>query len=66
VIAVRCRIRLDTSLDQCRIVSETPPGQGFGEAALRLMPLFHFLPATENGVPVEGEGVTVTIDFPGR
>lgn len=66
VIAVRCRIRLDSQLDQCRIVSETPPGQGFGEAALRLMPTFRFLPPTLNGAPIEGEGVTVTIDFPGR
>ena len=64
MIAVRCRIRLDSQLDQCQVVRETPPGQGFGEAALQLMPTFRFLPPTENGAPVEGQSVTVTIDFP--
>jgi protein TonB len=63
VVAIRCRIRLDHALDQCRIVSETPPGQGFGQAALSQVAGFAFLPPTENGVPVEGESVTVTIDF---
>ena len=67
VVAVRCRIRLDRALDQCSVVRETPPGQGFGEAARsQLMSLFGFLPATEDGTPVEDESVTLTIDFPGR
>ncbi len=64
VVGVRCRIRLDQALDQCRIVSETPPGQGFGEAALQLTSAFRFLPPTENGAPVEGETVVVTLNFP--
>lgn len=65
VVGIRCRIRLDTGLDQCRVVSETPPGQGFGEAALsQLVQRFGFHPATESGVPVEGETVVVTVNFP--
>ncbi|QTC91745.1 energy transducer TonB [Brevundimonas goettingensis] len=63
-VGVRCRIRLDQTLDQCRVVSETPPGQGFAEAALPLTSAFRFLPPTENGVPVEGQTVVVTIRFP--
>jgi protein TonB len=52
VVAVRCRIRLDRALDQCAVVRETPPGQGFGEAAVsRLMSSFNFLPPTEDGAP---------------
>ena len=67
VVAVRCRIRLDRALDQCSVVREMPPGQGFGEAALsQLMSAFNFLPPTEDGAPVEGQSVTLTIDFPGR
>jgi len=63
-VGVRCRIRLDQTLDQCRVVSETPPGQGFAEAALPLTSGFRFLPPTENGVPVEGQTVVVTLRFP--
>lgn len=63
-VAIHCRILLDQSLDQCRVVSETPPGQGFGQAALSLTGGFAFIPPMENGVPVEGQGVTVTLDFP--
>lgn len=67
VVAIRCRIRLDRTLDQCSVIRETPPGQGFGEAARsQLMSIFNFLPATEDGTPVEGESVTLTIDFAGR
>jgi protein TonB len=64
VVGVRCRIRLDQALDQCRVVSETPPGQGFGEAALSLSAGFRFLPPSENGVPIEGQTVVVTVNFP--
>jgi len=65
VVGIRCRIRPDTSLDQCRVVSETPPGQGFGEAALsQLVRMFGFHPPTENGVPIEGQTVVVTVNFP--
>jgi protein TonB len=65
VVGVRCRIRLDSNLDQCRVVSETPPGQGFGDAALtQLVRLFAFRPPTENGASVEGETVVVTVNFP--
>lgn len=58
-----CRIRLDTRLEACRVVSETPPGLGFGQAGLAVSGIFRFQPPTENGRPVEGQQVTVGVDF---
>ncbi len=34
VVALECRINRDGTLRDCEIISETPAGQGFGEAAL--------------------------------
>lgn len=58
-----CRIRLDTRLEDCRVISESPPGLGFGPAGLRVANVFRFEPPTEDGRPVEGQQVTVGIDF---
>nr|WP_314187342.1 energy transducer TonB [uncultured Brevundimonas sp.] len=58
-----CVIRLDNRLDDCRIVDETPPGLGFGAAGLQVSGFFRFQPPTENGRPVQGQRVTVGIDF---
>ena len=58
-----CVIRLDDRLDDCRIVDETPPGLGFGAAGLQVSGFFRFQPPTENGRPVQGQRVTVGIDF---
>lgn len=53
--SVTCRIRLDTRLDNCRVTSESPPGAGFGEAALRAAALYRFQPPTRDGRPETGE-----------
>ena len=62
-VELSCRIRLDTRLDGCRVVRETPPGLGFGQAGLAVSGLFRFQPPIENGRPVEGQQVTVGVDF---
>ena len=62
-VELSCRIRLDTRLEACRVVSEAPPGLGFGAAGLTVSNLFRFQPPTENGRPVEGQQVTVGVDF---
>src|ERR1700678_1092339 len=43
---ISCRVSAHGRVERCRVVSETPPGLGFGRAALRLAPLFRFRPAT--------------------
>ena len=63
--SVSCVIRADTRLEACRIVGETPPGFGFGEAALTIAPrYFRFRPPTSaDGRSVEGYRVTVFVQF---
>ena len=60
---MRCIIQPDSRLDRCAVVSETPPGIGFGSAALTLAPLYRFQPPTENGQIQADQGVTVTVRF---
>ncbi len=63
--SVNCVIRLDERLDNCRIVEETPPGLGFGQAAVRAAEAyFRFRPPmSASGRPVEGQRVTVFVQF---
>lgn len=64
---ITCEVRLDTRLDNCRLVSETPSGQGFGQAALAAAGEFRFQPPTRDGRPLSGQEITVGVDFdPGR
>jgi protein TonB len=58
--SIRCIVRTNGDLSDCQVVSEDPPGHGFGAAALKLSSRFHMKPAVRNGQPVEG---IVTIPF---
>ncbi|MFK0299865.1 TonB family protein [Brevundimonas sp. NPDC090276] len=60
---IACRIRLDTRLEDCRVVDEAPSGRGFGEAALAASGYFRFRPPTRDGRPVEGREITVGVEF---
>lgn len=59
-----CRVRLDTTLSDCRLVDETPTGMGFGEAALAAARYFRFRPPTQNGAPIDGREVRVGVEWP--
>lgn len=63
--AINCVIRADTRLDQCRVVSESPSGFGFGDAGVRVAEThFRFRPpTTASGSAVEDFRVTVTVNF---
>jgi hypothetical protein len=45
-VVLRCTINADRSVDHCIVVSETPSGQGLGDAALRLAPQIRVNPDT--------------------
>ena len=60
---VSCVIRADTRLEDCRLVSESPQGMGFGEAALRSARYFRFEPPTRGGAPVAGQRVVFGVEF---
>jgi TonB family protein len=61
-VIVACEISEAGISQNCRLVSETPAGQGFGEAALKLAPLFEFTPAISKGRAVV-ETVQIPITF---
>ena len=59
-----CRIRIDTRLEGCRVIDETPPGMGFGQAALAAAVYFRFDPPTRDGIPVDGQEAPITVLWP--
>jgi hypothetical protein len=52
------------ALDPCTIVTETPRGYGFGEAALSLAGLYKMKPGLRDGEPEGGRRVHVPFNFP--
>lgn len=65
-VRMRCRIRTDARLEDCRVENETPAGMGYGPAALASAAYFRFQPPTEGGRPVGGREVIVGVEFPAR
>jgi len=63
--AIRCKVNRLGSLFDCRVLSETPAGSGFGMAAIALTPQFLLTPARKGGVPVDYDGVNIPINFDG-
>jgi TonB family protein len=60
---LRCSVTAAGGLADCTTSGEDPPGQGFGEAALNLAPLFKMRPMTKDGVPVSGGKINIPIRF---
>ena len=60
---IKCVVTVEGTLDQCAVVEETPPDEGFGKAALRLSPYFRFHPRIVDGVPTGGATVVIPIRF---
>jgi len=52
-VALNCVVRVTGLLD-CAVVSETPEGWGFANAALRIARDYRMVPAMRDGVAVEG------------
>jgi len=58
-----CKLTADGSMADCRLLSEQPAGQGFGEAALKLAPHFKMSATTSDGRSVEGMRVRIPMTF---
>lgn len=58
-----CTVRVNGTLTDCQVLSETPGGYGFGRAATRLSRDFRMSPRTVDGQAVGGARVTVGIRF---
>lgn len=61
---ITCNVRLDTRVEDCRVVGESPAGMGFGEAAVEAATKeFRFRPGSADGKPVDLMTVKVPITF---
>jgi periplasmic protein TonB len=56
-VVISCKIDPAGKMAGCTVVSETPPGAGFGAAALALAPEFQMSP------PLAGATMTIPIHF---
>ena len=60
---MQCEVRTDGKVENCVVVEETPPGLGFGEAALKLSDKFEMRPELIDGKAVGGAKVNIPIRF---
>lgn len=60
---IRCKVSLQGVLVNCVVVSETPEGSGFGQAAIAMTPQLLLTPQKVDGVPVEGGEVQIPLNF---
>jgi len=60
---LHCSVTAAGTLADCSTSDETPPGQGFGQAAMNLGTLFRMRPMTKDGAPVSGGRINIPIRF---
>jgi TonB family protein len=58
-----CAVNVDGLLEDCQIKAESPPGMGFGRAAMALTPEVLMRPAMQSGHAVGGSRAKVRFDF---
>ena len=61
-VTVRCALDAEGTPQDCRTISETPAGHGFGAAAVKVANLCEFLPARSDGKAVAST-VRIPISF---
>jgi len=60
---LNCVVEAAGTVRDCAVISETPTGWGFGEAAVKLSRFFRMKPETSDGMPVDGAKVMVPLSF---
>jgi protein TonB len=62
-VVLACRIDVRQRARNCRVLSETPRGYGFGSAALAVVRLGRISPAMRDGLPVYKAWVRIPVTF---
>lgn len=62
-VKLDCQVTSAGETRNCSVLSETPPDNGFGAAALSLARTFEFHPATRDGAAVEAQHVRIPVTF---
>jgi len=60
---VRCIVRKDGSLRDCKVIKQAPAAYGFGAAALKMSPRFRMKTVDGDGHPTAGASVNIPIKF---
>ncbi len=60
---IDCAVTDIGTLANCSVVEETPAGEGFGEAALKLAPRYKMRATTVDGAPVGGARVRIPVTW---
>ena len=58
---ISCTVKADGRLTACTVLEETPPGFGYGKAAIRLSTYFRMKSLDRNGKPVAGGTVVIPL-----
>ncbi len=60
---IECKVSTEGVLGDCRVIAESPSGEGFGGSALRLAKYFIMAPSLKGGQSVGGGVVTIPMHF---
>ena len=60
---IDCAVSDAGGLEDCRVATESPKDDGFGNAALKMAGDFRMRPMTRDGVPLAGGRIRIPIRF---